>query len=134
MIKQRSQVLCLWFLVCDLLLTAVSWIGAYYLRFETGWIPLTKDRADIGLCWNDLPLVLLLAAGCFHLTGQYSIDRLRRLRDEIVFVAKRTALLCLGVMASTFLLHDPYEPPLPMRLPFFLPAATLATAEPLPRA
>jgi Undecaprenyl-phosphate glucose phosphotransferase len=128
MIKQRSQVLCLWFLVCDLLLTAFSWTGAYYLRFETGWIPLTKDRADAWLCWSDLPLVLLLAAGCFHLTGQYSIDRLRRLRDEVVCVVKGTVLLCLIVMAATFLLHDPYESRLTMLLFFALATISIATA------
>jgi Undecaprenyl-phosphate glucose phosphotransferase len=126
MIKQRSQVLCLWFLVCDLLLTALSWTGAYYLRFETGWIPLTKDRADAWLCWSDLPLVLLLAAGCFHLTGQYSIDRLRRLRDEVVCVVKGTVLLCLVVMAATFLLHDPYESRLTMLLFFALATFSIA--------
>jgi Undecaprenyl-phosphate glucose phosphotransferase len=128
MIKQRSQVLCLWFVICDLLLTGTSWVGAYYLRFETGWIPLTKSRADIWLCWSDLPLVLLLAAGCFHLTGQYSIDRLRRLRDEVVCVIKGTVLLCLVVMASTFLLHDPYESRLTMLLFFALATTTIATA------
>ncbi len=126
MIKQRSQVLCMWFLICDLLLVGTAWIGAYYLRFETGWIPLIKDRADVWLCWSDLPLVLLLAAGCFHFTGQYHIDRLRRLRDEVVCVVKGTVLLCLVVMASTFLLHDPYDSRLTMLLFFVLAATTIA--------
>jgi Undecaprenyl-phosphate glucose phosphotransferase len=127
MIKQRSQVLCLWFLVCDLSLTATAWIGAYVLRFETGWIPVTKDPVDIWLCWSNLPLVLLLAAGCYHLTGQYAIDRLRRLRDEVIAVVKGTVLLCLLVMATTFLLHDPYESRLTLVLFFALAATSIAT-------
>src|SRR5262249_39942621 len=109
MIKQRSQVLGAWFLACDLVATGAAWVGAYYLRFETGWIPLTKEPAAFALCWANLPLVLLLAAGAYRLTGQYAIDRLRRLREEAVCVAKGTGLLTLLVLAALFLRHDPYE-------------------------
>jgi Undecaprenyl-phosphate glucose phosphotransferase len=109
MIKQRSQVLCAWFLLTDLLVTATAWIAAYYLRFETGWIPLTKAPADFNLCWANLPLVLFLALGAYHFTGQYAIDRLRRLREEVVCVFKGTALLTLLVLAALFLRHDGYE-------------------------
>jgi Undecaprenyl-phosphate glucose phosphotransferase len=128
MIKQRSQILCLWFQFWDLLLVGLAWVGAYLLRFETGWIPLLTDGADFWLCWSDLPLVLLLAAGCFRLTAQYDIDRLRRLRDEVVCVVKGTVLLCLTVMASTFLLHDPYKSRLTMFLFFVLATLGVATA------
>ena len=109
MIKHRSQVLCGWFLLWDLLLTAAAWIGAYYLRFETGWIPLIKAAPGIELCWRNLPLVIVLAAVSYRLTGQYAIHRLRRLREEVVCVLKGTALLSLLVMSTTFYLHDPYE-------------------------
>lgn len=109
MIKRRSQVLVACFLLWDLLLTGAAWIGAYYLRFEAGLIPLTKDPADEAQCWANLPLVLLLAAGAYQLTGQYAIHRLRRLREEVVCVVKGTALLSLLVVAATFLRHDPYE-------------------------
>jgi Undecaprenyl-phosphate glucose phosphotransferase len=106
MIKRRSQVLSVWFLVCDLLLTGLAWVGGWYLRFEAGWIPLTTEPLDIGHCWANLPLVLLLAAGCYHFTGQYAIDRLRRLREEVECVTKGTALLALLVLATTFLRHN----------------------------
>jgi hypothetical protein len=45
MIKHRSQILCVWFLIWDLILTAVNWGAAYHIRFETGWIPITKNAA-----------------------------------------------------------------------------------------
>jgi Undecaprenyl-phosphate glucose phosphotransferase len=124
MIKRRSQVLSVWFLVCDLLLTGAAWVGAWYLRFETGWIPLTKDPIDFGHCWANLPLVLLLAAGSYRVTGQYAVDRLRRLREEVVCVAKGTVLLSLLVLAATFLRHDPYESRATLLL-FFVLAVTL---------
>ena len=109
MIKRRSQILCVWFLIWDLLLTASAWIGAYYLRFETGWIPIVKDPPDINLCWRNLPLVMVMAGLAYKLTGQYAIHRLRRLREEVICVLKGTALLSLLVMSTTFYLHDPYE-------------------------
>ena len=90
-------------------MTALAWCGAYYLRFDAGWIPVTKATPDSSLCWVNLPLVLLLAAVAFHLTGQYAIDRLRRLREEVVGVLKGVTLLALLVMATTFFRHDPYE-------------------------
>jgi exopolysaccharide biosynthesis polyprenyl glycosylphosphotransferase len=56
-----------------------------------------------------LPVVLLLAALAYRLTGQYTIHRLRRFREEVVSVAKGVALMSLVVIATTFSLHDPYE-------------------------
>jgi Undecaprenyl-phosphate glucose phosphotransferase len=109
MIKRSSQILSVCFLVCDLILTAMAWVGAYYLRFNSGWIPQFKDTPDFALCWRDLPLVIVMAAVAYRLTGQYAIHRLRRLREEVVGVLKGTALLSLLVMATTFYLHDPYE-------------------------
>ena len=109
MIKRSSQVLSSWFLVCDLLLTGLSWVAAYYVRFETGLIPVTKEPVEAQLCWQHLPVVLLLAIGAYYLTGQYAIDRLRRLREEVVCVLKGTALLSLLVLATTFYRSDPYN-------------------------
>jgi Undecaprenyl-phosphate glucose phosphotransferase len=109
MIRQRSQILCAWFLLWDLLLTAAAWVGAYYLRFEVGWIPVTKDQPGAYLCWLYLPLVVVLAGVAYRLTGQYAVHRLRRFREEVVCVVKGTALLSLLVMATTFYLRDSYE-------------------------
>jgi Undecaprenyl-phosphate glucose phosphotransferase len=109
MIKRRSQILCAWFLLWDLLITGSAWICAYYLRFEAGLIPITKSPPTISLCWQNLPLVILLAAVAYHLAGQYAIHRLRRFREEVIGIAKGTALLSLMVMATVFYTHDPYE-------------------------
>src|SRR5215469_99003 len=109
MIRQRSQILCAWFLIWDVILTAGAWIVAYYVRFQTGWIPITKNPPDAYHCWINLPVVVFLAMVAYHLTGQYAVHRLRRFREEVVCVLKGTALLSLLVMATTFYLHDPYE-------------------------
>jgi Undecaprenyl-phosphate glucose phosphotransferase len=123
MFKRRSQILGAWFLFWDLAITGTAWIGAYYFRFETGVIPVTKTPPDISLCWKNLPLVLLLAGLAYHLVGQYRIHRLRRFREEVTGVVKGTALLSLLVMATVFYTHDPYESRAAMVL-FSLAAAT----------
>ncbi len=109
MIKRSSQILSVWFFAWDLILTAVAWVGAYYLRFESGWLPVYKDTPDIAMCWRNLPLVLLLAAVAYRLTGQYVLHRLRRLREEVVSVAQGTSLMTLFVVAATFGRQDHYE-------------------------
>jgi Undecaprenyl-phosphate glucose phosphotransferase len=108
-LQRRSQLLCFAFLVSDLALTASGWLGAYVLRFDTGWETFSKTPPDFYLCWRQLPLVLLTATVAYRITGQYNIDRLRRFREEMVAVVKGTALLLLLVMAALFALHDPYE-------------------------
>src|SRR5262245_16661380 len=109
MIRSRSHLLAGCFFLSDLLVTALTWLGAYFLRFDSGWLPVHKPRADFYLCWRTLPLVLLLGAVAYRLAGQYEIHRLRRFREETVAVLKGTALLALLVLAALFLLHDPYE-------------------------
>src|SRR5436190_1185983 len=108
MIRRSSQPLAVWFLACDLAVTALAWVGAYRVRFG-GWLPVRKDTPDFSLCLYDLPLVLLLGAVAYRLAGQYLVHRLRRFREEMAAVAKGSALLSLFVMASTFYTHDPYE-------------------------
>src|SRR5262249_32543455 len=45
----------------------------------------------------------------YHLTGQYTIHRFRRFREEMSGVLKGTLLLSLLVMAATFYTQDPYD-------------------------
>jgi Undecaprenyl-phosphate glucose phosphotransferase len=109
MLKSSSQILRVWFLFWDLVLTAGAWVGAYLVRFDSGWIPIFKPTPDFALCWRNLPLVVLLAAVAYRVTGQYTIHRLRRFREDVVGVIKGTALLSLLVMATIYYLQDPYE-------------------------
>ena len=128
MIKHRSQLLCAWFLLGDLALSGLAWVGAYHLRFETSWLPfLPPGQGDWSLCWANLPLVLLLTAAAGHFTGQYAIDRLRRLREEAFSVLKGTALLGLFVLATIVYRQDPYHSRLTLTLFFGLTVLGLLT-------
>lgn len=109
MIKRRSQTLCVWFIFSDVLFTAVAWVGAYVIRFYSGWIPIYKPVPDIYLCYRGLPLVMVLALVAYRIAGQYEVHRLRRFREELVAVLKGVVLMSLLVMATAFYSRDPYE-------------------------
>src|SRR5262245_57314809 len=109
MIKRNSQILSIWFRVWDLAMTSLAWVLAYLMRFEWEIIPNHKDTPDFSLCCRNIPLVLLIAAIAYQVTGQYVISRFRRLREEAVAVTKGTILMGLLVIAVTFGLHDPYQ-------------------------
>src|SRR5438552_1551708 len=128
MIKQKSQILCAWFLVWDLGMTALAWVWAYTLRFESRWLPLDKDPPSFALCFESLPLVLLLSALAYRLTGQYRIGRFRRLREELLSILRGTALMGLFVAAATFGLQNPYESRGAFLLFFLLTVALMLAA------
>ena len=127
MIKQKSQILGLWFLIWDLAWTVFAWVGAYFLRFTYEVVPVTKATPDFSQCAEHIPLVVILAAVAYRFTGQYVIHRFRRLREEFVAVSKGTALMGLFVIAATFSLQDPYESRLNMALFMGLAAVCVFT-------
>ncbi|MBI3823489.1 MAG: undecaprenyl-phosphate glucose phosphotransferase [Planctomycetes bacterium] len=109
MLKNKSQIICLWFLCCDLVLTVAAWLLSHWLRFESGWFEVDKTPPTFDLCWKNIPLIMLLSLLAYHFTSQYQINRFRRLREEFVSVFLGTVLMGLFVVAATFGLHNPYE-------------------------
>jgi Undecaprenyl-phosphate glucose phosphotransferase len=114
MVKRSSQPLLVWFLVWDVAVTAVAWVAAYFLRFDTG-IPLVNNhQPDFALCFGNLPLVVILALVSYRIAGQYQVHRLRRFREELVAVAKGVGLMALLVMSTNFARQYGYESRLAM--------------------
>lgn len=109
MIKQRSQLLCLWFMVWDVTLTGLAWVVAYYIRFGSGLLPILKETPDFSLCLRNIPLVLFLSVVAYRLTGQYEIHRLRRFYEEMISVVKGSLLASLLVVATSFYTQTTYE-------------------------
>jgi Undecaprenyl-phosphate glucose phosphotransferase len=107
MINRKSQILIAWFLVWDLAVTAFAWIAAYYVRFH--WLPVHGETPSFAECYYLLPLVVVMAAVAYRVTGQYVIHRFRRLREEVVSIFNGTALMGLLVIAGTFGLRSHYE-------------------------
>jgi len=109
MIKHKSQILCVWFLACDLLMTGAAWIGAHFLRFDSGFFDVDKPPPTFEECLSQIPIVLIVSLLAYHLTDQYQIHRFRRLREELLSVFLGTCLMGLFMVAATFALHSSYE-------------------------
>ena len=109
--KRKSQVICLWFLCCDLGLTVAAWLGSHFLRFESGLFDVDPGQfsPSFEMCWKNVPLIILLSTLAYHFAGLYMVHRFRRLREEFVSVLLGTVLMGLLVMAAIFGLHNRYE-------------------------
>jgi Undecaprenyl-phosphate glucose phosphotransferase len=125
LLKPSRQLLITWFLLWDLSLTAVAWLGAYLIRFQSGWLPVTKETPDFELCLELLPLILVLAPLAHYIGGMYEVHRLRRYREELVSVCKGVSLLSLMVMAAIFYRKDAYESRLAMIVFYLLSLAAI---------
>ena len=71
-----------------LLHTGRPWLAAYWLRFESGFIPLTREVPDLSRYLGTLPLVVILSVVSYKVCGLYQVHRLNRVRDEMIAVFK----------------------------------------------
>lgn len=125
MIRRTSQTLTAWFVVWDLGLTALAWLGSYILRFDFGLIPFDPAiQPSFDLYLRTLPLILLLALVSYRVAGMYEVHRLRRFREELVAAAKGVALMALAVMAASFATQHHYQSRLAMMM--FVASALVA--------
>ena len=121
MVNRSSHALRLGFLVTDVAATAAAWVAAYWVRFESGWIPPFYEfysgpvppgyvPPTLDQCLGGLPLLIVLALVCYRHSRLYEVHRLTRVREETVAVAKGVLLTTLLVAAVTFALRlDQYE-------------------------
>jgi Undecaprenyl-phosphate glucose phosphotransferase len=109
MVNRSSQPLRIGFLILDVAVTVMAWLGAYWVRFESGLIPLYFDQPDFSHCVGGLPLVVIMALVCYRHARQYEVHRLTRFREETVAVAKGVILTTLLVATVTFALRYQYE-------------------------
>ncbi len=128
LIKPSRQLLVLWFVFWDVLLTGIAWTGAYWVRFLSGWVNVAKEAPSFTQCLEHLPLLSLLALMAYRLAGMYDVNRLRRYREELASVFKGVSLLLLFVLATVFYRQDPYESRLTMVLFYGLTMALVLMA------
>jgi Undecaprenyl-phosphate glucose phosphotransferase len=124
MVHRTSQPLIVWFLVWDLFLTALAWLASYWVRFDTGLIPLEREQPGYDLYVASLPLIVILSVVAYRFAGMYEVHRLRRFREELVAVTRGVGLMALAVMATSFARQHHYESRLAMLL--FVVGAGLA--------
>lgn len=109
MTRRSSEPLIGWFTIWDLAWTAAGWMAAYWLRFQSGVMPIYHDIPDRSLYLSNLFFLLLFAAIVYRMTGLYQVHRLIRLRDDLFAVGKAVGILALVMMAMSFARQAIYE-------------------------
>jgi Undecaprenyl-phosphate glucose phosphotransferase len=108
MLKRHSQLIEGAMFLADLAITAGAWCLAFWLRFNTGWIPAEKGIPDFDRYLQVLPAVLLLAALSYRYCRFYSARRSDSLLVEWFDIARAQVMLFLLLTGATFLYRD-YE-------------------------
>jgi len=126
MYRRHGNKLGLAFLAGDLAVTSGVWIGAYVLRF-TLW-PSPDGVPDFHLVLQAWPMVLVLAAVSYRLSGLYEVHRLRELPRELGVLCKAGGLLFVLAITITFYRRDLYESRLALALFLVLNVLALAIA------
>ncbi|MEM1094630.1 MAG: undecaprenyl-phosphate glucose phosphotransferase [Bacteroidota bacterium] len=97
MLQEQSRLFQRLLSLADLVLVALCWLLAYWIRFEVltppEWLPLERYTAL-------LPLVIIVAASVFWSTGLYAPDRAQRLSRLALSIAKSVALGLLVLTAA----------------------------------
>jgi exopolysaccharide biosynthesis polyprenyl glycosylphosphotransferase len=100
LIQERHRKRAALYLAGDLLATVVAFFGAWYLRFETEWIPLTKGLPEFERYLVLLPVVLVLWPVVLYFHGLYQIRRGRSRVDELLTLV--VAVLLAAILLSSF--------------------------------
>lgn len=129
MLQEQSRLFQRLLFFADVLLVAIGWIAAYYVRFELfpylyenvaffqrfawlalpEWLPLESYLVF-------LPWIIIISAFVFWASGLYDPDRAQRLTRLVFSVAKAVALGLLIVSASLSFYRDFYFSRLTMAL------------------
>ena len=126
MYRRHGNKLAAAFLACDLVVTGVTWLVAYAVRF--GLLPSPEGIPDLDHVVAAIPAVLLLAALAYHVMGLYEVHRLKQLPREFGQLCKAGGLLFVMIIVVTFYRRDLYESRLALGffLVFNVAALTLA--------
>ena len=102
MFKKRLQLFQSLLVVNDALTLTACWIGAYYLRFFTSLVPVTKGVPLLEDYLSLLFFVLVVWIGTFHLNGLYHRFYSRRKEIWTLFKATFVALMILVFITFFF--------------------------------
>lgn len=114
MYRRHGQKIAAVFVACDLAVTSLVWIGAYFLRFQLWASPNGVPQFTAVI--RALPIVLVLAVLAYRGAGLYQVHRLQRLPRELGAICQAGGLLFLLVITAAFYRRDLYESRLALSL------------------
>ena len=103
MVKRHNRLLVAFHVVTDAVLGMVAFLLAYVLRFETGFIPITRGYPPLDQYLNVLPFIALIVPLGFHFQGLYRLRRGRSRIDDFFNVLVGTIFaVVLGIVATLY--------------------------------
>lgn len=108
MIKGKNQVLMAIFLAGDVVVTVVSFLFAYYLRFYSNIIPVKYGVPAFQQYVNVIPLIVIVWPVIFHFHGLYQIRRTRSSIDEFFSVTASVGI-AVAILWGILLYYGTYH-------------------------
>jgi Undecaprenyl-phosphate glucose phosphotransferase len=103
MVRRQNRTLVFLYVLTDALLAMLAFGLAYYLRFDSGLIPLTKGRPPFENYLQVMPFVGMLVPLAFQLHGVYRLRRGRSRVDDFFGVFVGTVLaVVLGIVGTLY--------------------------------
>jgi Undecaprenyl-phosphate glucose phosphotransferase len=103
MVKRYNRLLVAFYVCSDAVLAIAAFVLAYVLRFESGFIPVTKGFPPFSQYINVLPFIGVLVPFAFQIQGLYRLRRGRSRVDDFfaVFVGSILAVV-FGIVATLY--------------------------------
>ncbi|THJ19984.1 MAG: undecaprenyl-phosphate glucose phosphotransferase [Nitrospira sp. CG24E] len=106
MLKRHSQFLQSLLFLFDLALISACWLGAYYIRFQSGWMPIDKGMPPFETYLWALGPVLVVWGICFKAFDLYRPRRMGSHLAEVFDIAKANSLSVLVLVGLTFFVRQ----------------------------
>ena len=106
MLKKYNQVFITFLFFLDLFFITLAWFLAYLLRFEAGFIGVTKEVPTWGQHLPLLVIILLVCGAVFNMTGLYRTKRLSSLPNEIYELIRAMTLSILVFVFLTYFFKE----------------------------
>jgi len=103
MVRRYNRLLVAFYVISDSVLAMGAFMVAYFVRFESGLVPVTRGYPPIEQYVNLLPLVAVLTPLAFQLQGIYRLRRGRSRVDDFFAVLIGSILaVVLGVITTLY--------------------------------
>ena len=101
MVKRYNRLLAAFYITSDAALGALAFVLAYFIRFETGLVPVTKGHPPFAQYHAILPVIAAVVPFAYYLQGLYRLRRGRSRVDDFFAVLVGSILAVVFGMFST---------------------------------
>lgn len=106
MLKQKRQIFEVFFVAADVLVVSAAWLVAYWIRFESGFVPVDKGVPSFDHYLSMLLFIWLIWAFVYRKMGLYRPMRGVRRIKEVWLLINANAFATVLLIAVTYLFRE----------------------------